>query len=373
VDALTPDAAAHEALETWSREDALMRIDARWTPQLLHRFAEVVRGALSHSPEAARGAGLIRTARTILRGEPSTQRALARCSALGRWTSAMERALARGDRLEPFLALTSRFAVATALRGAGSIEATVVLGSGGRARIPTDGRVLQGPPGRSLRVRVDGGELRTHARAARMAGPFEVVDGDAEAGAVPTVQPLSGGSLTEIVGPLERGARCLSETAPALAEEIGALAPALVGVAGATDVSHSASLAEARGCVWLTPVVRPLVVAETLIHEASHLKFFLVEDVAPMVTEPDLPRFEVPWRADRRPLRAVLMGLHAWVRVLTWLDGLATGPRAQAACERAAVLRLAATAAAEVVEGADGLTLAGEALVSSLCQDLRDR
>jgi HEXXH motif-containing protein len=373
VDPLSPEAAAREALETWCREATLRRLDTRWAPQLLRRFAEVVRTTLSQAPEAARRAGLVRIARTILKGAPATQLALTHDSALGRWTSAMERALSRGDQLEPLLALTSRLAVGAALQDHASLETTVILGSGGRARLPTDGRVLQGPPGRSIRVQVDGGVLRTHARAQRRAGPFEVADGDAEAGALPTVQPLSGGSLTEIVGPLERGAKCLSETSPALTEEIAALAPVLVGVSGAPDVSHSASLAEARGCVWLTPVDRPLVVAETLIHEASHLKFFLVEDVAPMVITPDPPRFEVPWRSDRRPLRAVLMGLHAWVRILEWLDTLDGGHYAQAARERAALLSQATLAASAIVRGADGLTPSGDALVEALCHRVQDR
>jgi HEXXH motif-containing protein len=116
-----------------------------------------------------------------------------------------------------------------------------------------------------------------------------------------------------------------------------------------------------------------LVVAETLIHEASHLKFFLVEDVAPMVEAPDPPRFEVPWRSDRRPLRAVLMGLHAWVRILAWLDTLGGSQYAQAAAERSTLLSEATTAAAEIVRGAEGLTPAGEALVQALHQRVRDR
>ncbi len=164
-----------------------------------------------------------------------------------------------------------------------------------------------------------------------------------------------------------------AETDQLLAAEVAALAPVLVGVAGATDVSNSASLSEARGCIWLTPVSRPLVVAETLVHEASHLKFFLVEDVSPLVVTPDPPRFEVPWRADRRPLRAVLMGLHAWVRVLSWLDTMEGSEQAQAARERASVLAKATRAAVDIVESAEGLTEAGAALVDALCGRVRAR
>ena len=365
--------AAEEALAQWTREETLARIDARWTPGLMRRFAEVVREVLQRAPEEAKRAGLVPTARGILRGDEATRAALGRDPALGRWTTAVEGALMRGDALAPWLALVPRFRVATALLSGERLECRVVLGSGGRARVPVDGRVLQGPPGRPLGVVVQDGELLTHARAPREASGFEVADGDAEAGATPEIQPLSGGSLSQIVRPLAEGVACLRSTAAELAEEIATLAPVLVAVRGSEEVSHSASLSEARGCIWLTPVTRPLVVAETLVHEASHLKFFLAEDVAPFVEVPDVPRFEVPWRSDLRPLRAVLMGLHAWVRVLDWLATLAGGPLQQPAAERSRLLGEATAAAAAIVTGAEGLTAEGRALVAALCARDRDR
>ena len=151
---MSPETAATEALEFWSHSHTLATLDERWAPQLLRRFAEVVRTTAQRVPEAARRSGLVRVARTILKSAPETQLALARDAALGRWTSAMERALSHDTNLDALLALTSRFAVGAALRNQTSLETTVILGSGGRARLPTDGRVLQGPPGRSVRVLV---------------------------------------------------------------------------------------------------------------------------------------------------------------------------------------------------------------------------
>ena len=365
---IDPEALSDEAMTTWRPEEALRRIDTRWTPALLTRFAAVVREAVSRAPEDARRAGLITTARTLLRGNEAGRLALGRDPALGRWTAGAEAALIRGEALDPWFALAPRLALALALRTGESLETKVILGSGGRARIPCDGRVLQGPPARGLRVKVQAGALMTHAKAVRRAGAFEVIDGDGEGGALPVVQPLSGGSTTEIVQPLSEGVACLEASDPELAREIATLSPALVAVAGAVDVSHSASLSEARGCIWLTPVKRPLVVAETLVHEASHLKFFLVEDLAPLVTTPDVPRFEVPWRADKRPLRAVLMGLHAWVRVLEWLKSFEGGPHAQAAGERSIVLGEATRAAREILREAEGLTEGGQALLRTLSE-----
>ena len=112
---------------------------------------------------------------------------------------------------------------------------------------------------------------------------------------------------------------------------------------------------------------RPLVVAETLIHEGSHLLFFLVEDAAPLVVDPDPPRLEVPWRSDQRPLRAVMMGLHAWVRILRWLRDLDGSEWSQPAGERRELLEPAVSAAAELVQREEaGLTEQGRALAAEM-------
>ena len=368
MESMTPEAMAQGALETWTASETFKHIDASWGPQLLLRLAAAVKAALEASPQQAQRVGLITVARSVLRGPLSVRTALWRDPALGRWTAGLEAALNDGDRnrLASLLAVAPRFLVAAALLGGSDAECLVALGPSGRARIPVDGRVLQGPPGRLIRVKVTAGELSIHARAPRRAGPLEVVDEDAELGSRPALAPLHGDSVPEIVEPLAAGVACLAATDPGLLSEIGALAPVLVALSGTRDVSLSGSLTEARGCIWLTPVARPLVVAETLVHESSHLKFFCLEDSAPWTVEEDPPRFVVPWRSDLRPLRAVLMGLHAWVRVLEWLDTLDQGPYGQAARERAQVLGEATAAAAGIVSGADGLTPPGEALVRRL-------
>ncbi|MEC9071819.1 MAG: HEXXH motif-containing putative peptide modification protein, partial [Myxococcota bacterium] len=166
---------------------------------------------------------------------------------------------------------------------------------------------------------------------------------------------------------LRKAITLLEETAPDLLAECAALSPVLVPLATEEDVSQSAGLSSARGCIWMSFPPRPLVVAETLIHEASHLLFFLVEDACPMVRGEDPPRLTVPWRTDLRPLRAVLMGLHAWVRVLRWLRRLEGTTWAQAAHQRMEILEPAVMAATEIAdEASEGLTEAGSALVSAL-------
>ncbi len=363
--------AVAEALGRWTAAEIAALRAERYTPALMQRFGQAVRFALAESPDAARRAGLVPVARRVLKGPPELREALAADPALGRWTAAVEECAAGGparERLDGLLALAPRFAVAAALATGGDLDVPVVLGSGGRARVPCDGRVLQGPAGRSVRVEVRGGELVTHARDARRVGPFEVVDGDAEAGRLPVVHPLSGGAAAEGARVLGTGVEALSLGSAELAAEAAALAPVLVPVGGARDVSHSASLAGARGCVWLTPVPFPLVIAETLVHETSHLKFFYVEDRCALTDPDDPPRFEVPWRPDPRPIRAVLMGLHAWARVLEWLRTLVDGRWGPPARQRIAVLSEATDAAAAIARRADGLTPAGRAVTDALIE-----
>lgn len=341
----------------------------RYTPPLMQRLAAAVREGLDASPDMARRVGLVPVARRILRGSPELREALAADPALGRWLTALGEALATPqgrERVEALLALAPRFAVSAALLTGGDLDVRVVLGSGGRARIPCDGRVLQGPAGRAVRVVVRGGVLATHARAPRLASGFDVVDGDAEGGRLPVVQPLSGGAAAAGARAIAAGVDVLATHSPALLAEAAALAPVLMPVGGAADVTHSASLRDARGCVWLTPVAFPLVIAETIVHETSHLKFFYVEDDLPLTDPDDPPRFEVPWRPDRRPIRAVLMGLHAWARVLEWLRTLIDGPWGPPARQRIAVLSEATRAASSIALAADGLTPAGRAVTEAL-------
>jgi HEXXH motif-containing protein len=314
-------------------------------------------------------------ARRVLQSPLELRRALWRDPALGRWTAGVERALQLGDTpgLSSLLMAASRFEIAQALALGADAKRLVALGPSGHARIPMDGRVLHGAPGRPLLVEVREGQLHAPTLPGRKAGPLEVVDEDAEAGARPALPALSGRCPEAITQRLAAGVACLSESSPALLEELGAFSPVLIPLSGASDVSLSGSQREARGSIWLTPVDRPLVIAETLVHESSHLKFFFLEDESPWTLDDDPPRFAVPWRSDLRPLRAVLMGLHAWVRVLNWLATLSQGPYAQPAAQRITILRQATDAAATILSEAEGLTPAGEALVHQLIKAVQEQ
>ncbi len=364
---------ADEALEFWDAATAREHIARLWMPALFDRFASAVRAVHEAAPATAKRAGLVAIARLVLRAAPQTREVLARDPALARWTAGVEDALSAADqdaRLQAVLALLPRFAVAVAMREGGDLDLPLMLGATGLARIPTDGRMLQGPPARALRVQVRKGGLVTHTRAALRVGPFELADGAAEGGRTPAVRPLTGAESLAAVKPLAAGLKLLTDTAPRAVAEAAALCPVVVATAPRLAGSRPAARPELRGCIWMPAPEDTLEVAELVLREASYAKLRLVDDAHPLVEAPDPPRFTVPWRPDPRPGRALLVGLHAEVRVVCWLRALADTPWADSAAGRLPPLEDTARETAEILTRADGLTPAGRALVERLSAEL---
>lgn len=350
MDPLTDHPGAVEALGCWTPDDVAALVAERWAPQLLTRFSHTVREVAAASPPANRRA-LVSAARAVLAASPRARLALCLDPALARWTGAE----ARHCELAP------RFELAVALLDGLDADLAIPLGPRGRARIPVDGRMLHGSA--TVPVQVRGGALLTQALPPVKAGPFSVIGAGEDEGRMPRFRPLTSTTATRSFTP---GVEILAASAPAVLAEAAALAPALLPIAAEPGVSRSASIPDVRSAIWLSPCDRPLVVAETLVHEASHLKYYLAEDAHPFAVSPDSPRYAVPWRPDPRPIRTVLMGLHAWVRVMEWLASLARGPWSQPAAQRLQVLRDANRVAVRIVATADGLTEAGRALGGAL-------
>jgi HEXXH motif-containing protein len=91
-----------------------------------------------------------------------------------------------------------------------------------------------------------------------------------------------------------------------------------------------------RGTVLLTAGT-PQAVGDLLCHEASHLRMMPFLDRDDLIaTDPALDRagFISPWRPDRRPLRGILLGVHAFLNVCRFhrllFDDLAMGTSARA-------------------------------------------
>jgi hypothetical protein len=82
-----------------------------------------------------------------------------------------------------------------------------------------------------------------------------------------------------------------------------------------TDRHLSASYREAIGTVYLSLHPSHLTMAEALVHECQHGKLnalFAIDDV---LDNADEPLYDSPVRPDPRPLRGVLLAVHAFVAV----------------------------------------------------------
>jgi hypothetical protein len=363
---------AQEALGILSSDDVDERLFHRWTPTLYARFRVVIRGLVDGFRQETRQADAVHLAKRLLQATPQTMHQLAVDPDFGRWVESIERILAKevsSKRLPGLLALLPRFVIAASIKDGWDLDLKVRMGAGGRARIPADGRVLQGPPGHQLRVVVESGKLMNHTRVPRKVGGFEIVDGDASGGAIPRVEPLSGGAVFPCYRTLQKSVQVLEQTSPEMLTEAVALSPVLIPIrTDSPEVSHSAGLQSVRGGIWLSFPPNPLVVAETIIHEASHVLFHLIEDADPTVEEPDAKRFTVPWRTDQRPLRAVLMGYHAWVRIFGFLAKVSEPTRQQPAQERMAIIKEALDQAEPILAQAQGYTAMGRAVCGLLAE-----
>jgi HEXXH motif-containing protein len=72
-------------------------------------------------------------------------------------------------------------------------------------------------------------------------------------------------------------------------------------------------------CQENTPMAN-LRVAESIIHEAMHLKLTLIERLIPLIDEKSKITFFSPWRDEERPVRGVLHGLFVFRTLLEFFE-----------------------------------------------------
>jgi hypothetical protein len=75
-----------------------------------------------------------------------------------------------------------------------------------------------------------------------------------------------------------------------------------------------------------------LRVAESILHEAMHLKLTLIEDHVPLVKAFDGNLYFSPWRDEKRPAKGVLHGLFVFKALLEYFKAIST--RAEVQSER---------------------------------------
>ncbi len=78
--------------------------------------------------------------------------------------------------------------------------------------------------------------------------------------------------------------------------------------------------------VFICGIVDPLQVGDSLIHEGAHNRLWPVFDLDPLLEDAEAPIHPSPWRADPRPLKGVLNGVHAFLGVCAYYRRLTDHP-----------------------------------------------
>ncbi|MBI4956740.1 MAG: hypothetical protein HY908_32275 [Myxococcales bacterium] len=107
----------------------------------------------------------------------------------------------------------------------------------------------------------------------------------------------------------------VAEVLPELARELALAIPLCVPVGCYADRHLSASYREAVGIIYLSLHPSPLTMAEALVHELSHNKLHAVLEHDELLVDDAVPRYPSARRPDPRPLRGVLLALHAFAPV----------------------------------------------------------
>lgn len=140
--------------------------------------------------------------------------------------------------------------------------------------------------------------------------------------------PDKSGSLIDLgEKPIEQWTSAMAEAfalieqfMPEIADEMRLLLGAVVPV-GYDEHRHlSASYLEAIGLVYLTLHPNVMTLVEALIHEFQHNKLNLLLGLDMLLENGELPLFSSPVRPDPRPLRGVLLAVHAFHPIIAMYE-----------------------------------------------------
>ena len=133
----------------------------------------------------------------------------------------------------------------------------------------------------------------------------------------PAYQPSDDWTPTPFDEGLEAAHGLLIELWPEVAQWTKALVPAFADMGGPPSRHvHRSGSYEAGTPIILSKIDDPFKHAEDLVHELQHERFHLLVDKGEVPCWNDArQRYVSPYRTDPRPLRGVLLGLHAFVPV----------------------------------------------------------
>jgi HEXXH motif-containing protein len=120
-----------------------------------------------------------------------------------------------------------------------------------------------------------------------------------------------------------RGARAvIDETLPEIAAEMRLFLRHIVPVGYFAERHLSASYLEAIGVIYLSLHPHRMTLVEATVHEFQHNKLNLLLGQDAVLENADAPLYTSPVRPDPRPLRGVLLAVHAFQPIVVLYDRL---------------------------------------------------
>ncbi len=159
----------------------------------------------------------------------------------------------------------------------------------------------------------------------------------------------------------------LNRDHPASASEFTEVVSVLTPMPSSPSGTSSATLADAFGCVFLSPMPDAETLAVTLVHEAQHSKLVALMDLFALVEPNQDALFYAPWREDPRPAAGLLHGTYAHMGVAGFWRSR-PGPAAQVEYAR---WRSAALITADTLLTSGRLTPTGTRFVEEMAEVLR--
>lgn len=231
----------------------------------------------------------------------------------------------------------------------------VAAAEGSRALVRTAaGEISSGSLRVTMRPGADGWqELRTI-----QAGPLNVIVDDLDPFRMPAMDGQPAGRLTlEQATELANMVNAAWEVMdPSDAAEIAALIKVIVPYRAPDSGLVSTSSPQTFGTVAMSRQPDPYTCAETLLHEAHHIKLSALLDLVSLCKPDDGQRYYAPWRVDPRPASGLLQGAYAFLGVSGFWRG-------QQVCAPEPAVRQ--RAAADFARWRDGAALVCDTLLSS--------
>ena len=129
----------------------------------------------------------------------------------------------------------------------------------------------------------------------------------------------------------------LRRHAPPYLQWVDKVVRQVIPLNGAEGILRSSSNTDWPGAIGVSFPSKPIMVAEMLVHEASHQYFHIATRFRPVHDRSDRRLYHSPVKGESRPIDAILLAFHAFANVLLFYRScIESGVEDQGYCERSA-------------------------------------